>query len=665
MDAHERKLLKLLSNNDVTFFIPPYQRNYEWTENQCNTFFDNVLDLTVRNLNGNQEEHFFGTIVYFNEDSVHAIGEPDKVILIDGQQRITSSMLLLIAIRDSLKDRSKAAWIDDTFLRNNRSSDNQKIKLKQVEADWPSYMSLILNNQNELKKDSAVYRNYSYFMQRINSLDNKDDSFLESMITCGLEKFSIVEIVLEYPRNKWENPQEIFESLNSLGKPLSLSDLIRNYLLMGKTSKEQTSLYNNYWLKLEKRLSGRISMFIRDYMQMKAGKWFKKASDNNTKELYELFKTDFCKKSDTADVLKDLESYAVDYSILYGERTEYDTINFAIQNLTEINVRPSYPFFMSLIHEFRNGKISFTDTSIIINTFNKYELRRRILKLGGAENKGFPALVSKISTLEKSTNKELTFLKILANQEYDLRIPNDDEVSKALREMDFYHFGLAKYLLSLIETSITRAKLDIDDENLQIEHIMPQTLSEKWKKDLGSNFERIHNNLLHNIGNLTLIRHNRELGNKPFNEKKLIYDQMAGLQIAKTKILDNDKWDNVSIKNRQDWIIHLILDNVLNLPEQYRTGYNYKIKEKKESSSLFSFESIGLIGETIDFIKDPNITAKVVNDREVEFEGKLWKLSPLTRELMDRKGLLNKSGAYQGAMYWEYDGTKLNDLYYK
>lgn len=663
MKATDQLLLPdILSSQNITFFIPPYQRNYEWSESQCKAFFDDVLQLTAKNSDGKEEEHFFGSIVYFY-DSQTAIGEPRKAILIDGQQRITTTMLFLIAIRNTLKDKNKADGIDELYLMNRRSSENLKIKLKQVEADWPSYMSIILNDNNGMNKDSAVYRNYSYFLQRISSLEDHSDAFLEKMVNCGLAFFRVVQIVLDYPQNKWENPQEIFESLNSLGKPLSLSDLIRNYLLMGKSSREQTSLYNNYWLKIEKNMNGRISSFIRDYMQMKACKYVKLASDNNTKELYDYFKQVTCSGIDSTEVLKDMESYSQDYSILLEAKTGFSDLDSAIKQLLSIKVTPSYPFFLSLLHEFRMNKFNSSDVTNIIRIFNRYEIRRKILGTSKAENKGFPILVSKIQTLEKSQDKSNTFLQILSNQEYVLRLPNDAELTKGLKEMDFYHFRPSKFILSLLESTITKAPLYLEnDENLQIEHIMPQTLNESWEKMLGDDYKNIHDTYVNNIGNLTLIRHNQELGNKSFDEKKKIYDEKAGLQIAKTKILDKEKWDKNAIEDRQKWIISELLNNVLSLPEEYRNKNNYRIEQKEKRGNLFSFEDLGLVGETIDFIKDPTITAKVVNDREVEFEGKQWKLSPLTREIMERKGLANTSGAYQGAQYWEYDGEKLADI---
>jgi hypothetical protein len=251
----------------------------------------------------------------------------------------------------------------------------------------------------------------------------------------------------------------------------------------------------------------------------------------------------------------------------------------------------------------------------------------------------------------------------LSAQEYNLRLPNDAELSTQLASMNFYNFDYSEYILALVEEELTKARPDIhDDAHLQIEHVMPQTLNSDWESELGPNFEEIHTNYVHSIGNLCLIRHNQELGNKKFSEKKVIYQDKAGLQIARTNIVNCEKWNEESIKNRTTWIVDEIVSKVLAIPDSLRKTNNYNIKETKEKKALFSFEEHGLVGETIDFIADPSITAYVSNDREVEFEGKTWKLSPLTREIEERKGTVSESRAYQGCQYWEYDGTKLSDL---
>lgn len=210
------------------------------------------------------------------------------------------------------------------------------------------------------------------------------------------------------------------------------------------------------------------------------------------------------------------------------------------------------------------------------------------------------------------------------------------------------------------EKKLREAVVDQSDEKLQVEHIMPRTLNGDWQAELGENYEMIHQELVNTIGNLTLIRHNQELGNKKFADKKRIYEENAGLQIAKTEITNHDKWTADAIKERTRWITAILLKDVLPIPDKMRKINNFN---QKESRGL-SFESLQLIGLDIDFIEDPTICAHVASDKEVEFEGRRWILSPLTKEIQTRRGKLNASGAYQGARWWEYDGIRLYDIIY-
>lgn len=247
--------------------------------------------------------------------------------------------------------------------------------------------------------------------------------------------------------------------------------------------------------------------------------------------------------------------------------------------------------------------------------------------------------------------------KILSGMENHLRLPNDIEMERELSVMNFYGLKLCKFVLSLIEESITKSRPDKEDEKLQIEHIMPRKLNESWEKELGEDYEDIHQSLLNTIGNLTLIRHNQELGNKSFSEKKDIYENRAGIQIAKTEIIKYEHWNRETIEKRSKWIINYLLQEVLPIPADMRKTNNFVMK-----MNGLSFLELQLIGQTIDYASDNSIHAKVVSDKEVEFEGKRWHLSPLTREIETRKGTVNASGAYKGSQYWEYDGIKLIDI---
>lgn len=660
MKPIEQHLLPMLSNKDVTFFIPPYQRNYEWTEYQCEVFFDDIVRVTKLNLSGTQAEHFFGTIVYVQDD--HIFGQPDILVLTDGQQRITTTMLCLAAIRDSIDNEQSRQYIDSTYLKNEKTSGDTeyKIKLKQVEKDWDAYKNIILCNEIlDEDKESRVWKNYVYFKTRINELNLNDKINPVSLIELGLEKFSLVTIQLEPKKNFWENPQEIFESMNSLGKPLSLSDLVRNYILLGKTANEQDMLYHNYWLSMEKNVSTSLSDFIRDYMQLYAKDSYKKATEKNYKELYGQFK-DLFKDTDSTKLLNDLKKYSKYYSqIVLGKTTGNLSIDNKLNDLRIIDVSTLYSFLMVVLNEYNENNLAEKDVLDIFDVFIVYFLRRKILRLTQGENKALPRLIDKMNILISSTDKKLKMFEILGNQDHALRLPNDTEISNHLQTMNFYNFSYCKFILSLVEESITKSRPNKNDKLLQIEHIMPQTLTDDWKNMLGNDYERIHQEYIHSLGNLTLIRHNQELSNSSFETKKDIYVHHAGLQIAKDCIINNSEWNEQTIKYRTNWLIDYILSHVIELPDSMKYKNNYTKKESK----LFSFNEHGLIGKYITYVNDRSIIVKVVGDRDVEFEGKKWKLSPLVCELETRRGTVNSSKSYQGPVFWEYNNINITEYF--
>jgi len=658
MIPHENKLLSLLSNNDVTFFIPPYQRNYEWTDEQCKVFLNDIIKTADSNARGITAEHFFGSITYFQTES--PFGQPNKLVLIDGQQRITTTMLFLVALRDILDEGDMRNYVDSKYLKNNNvSGDSEyKIKLKQVETDWAAYKKIILSEEISSKdKNTAVYRNYQYFYNKLLAYKN-DCHNLGEIIDKGLNKFSVITIELQPDKNAWENPQEIFESMNSLGKPLSLADLVRNYLLLGLKAEAQSELYSKYWLHIENVIPGQVSNFIRDYMQANQRRAIHKATENNYKELYGLFKNIFSKE-DSKELLKELSENAEVYSfVIFDISSGNKSIDGELNDIRRINVTTAYSFLMVLLRYWKCGLFSAKDVTDILHVFKIYCLRRRILGLTQAENKVFPTLVNHIGDLTEADDKKQKMYEILANQESNLRLPNDIELSRYMETMNFYNFKYCKFILALIEEKITKSRPQMDDEHLQIEHIMPQKLNDAWIEELGNDSESVHQELVHNIGNLTLIRHNQELGQKAFNEKKKIYTNNAGLQIAKNEIINQDHWNADTIKKREKWITNYLLSDVLPIPDNMRRVNNFKTKTGRG----LSFQELQLIGLDIEFSDDNSIIAHVVSDKEVEFEGKRWRLSPLTKEIQTRRGMVNESGCYSGTQYWEYDGIRLTDI---
>lgn len=665
MKASPTYLLDSLSNNDVTFFIPPYQRNYEWSTENCKVLLSDVKKVTEANLENVKTEHFFGSIVYVVEEV--GFGVPAKYILTDGQQRITTTMLLLMALRDSVDDHIYKKEIHRRYLENDRADDSveYKIKLKQVETDWEAYKLLVLGHEiPENLKNSSVYQNYLFFFKSFESLADVDK---KNLLEKGLMKFSIISIQLEPDRNPWENPQEIFESMNSLGKPLSLADLVRNYLLMGKNTRQQSELYNDFWLTLEKRLPGKLSEFIRDWMQADQHRSFKVARESNYKELYGAFKEIALGRS-VEELFESFVKFSHPYSVVCGlQPTGLRLLDQVIIDLNVIGVAPAYSYLSEVLAAWDEGLLSNVDVIDVLTGIRTYLLRRRVLGIAVAENKFYPVLGKRLIDLSSAKDKTESLFLQLSSQEYALRLPNDDEVASRLRSMNFYNLGRSRnyprLLLSMTEEHLTKSRPIWDDPRLQLEHIMPQKLNHEWRKMLGADFETVHQELVNNIGNITLIRHNQELGNKPFADKKETYSGQSGLQVTQNRVIDMESWDAASIKRRQDYLIDLITQEILEIPAKFKRVSNWNQSEVNSNSFDQRATLNQLIGEKIEFVANPSIVAEVISDSRVLFEGEKWALGPLTKALKERSGAkVSKTSNFHGASNWSWDGVKLVDL---
>ena len=668
MRSLDNQILKLLSNNDVTFFIPPYQRNYEWGEEMCEILYKDIEKVALSNIvaYNNNTQHFFGTVIYYAETTI--LGQPDKYILVDGQQRLTTTMLFLIAARDCAIDDLLKNAIDSKYLKNNNVSGDVefKIKLKQVETDWNAYKNIILSGHlDDNDKKSTVYKNYKFFKTKLEKIEQNK---IRDLIEKGLVNFNIVTIQLEPEKNSWEKPQEIFESMNSLGKPLSLADLVRNYLLLGKSSVQQNNLYHNFWLKIEQNLSGdnnafSVSAFIRDYMQLIDVASYKKATDTNHKELYRDFKDLFGDDNHEQLIIK-LAEYSNEYAILAGYKSSGNKeIDHKITDVRTLKVSAFHSFILGILNLRSKQKISDDDCVEILDAIFIYVARKSILGIRKSENKDAALLAKHFDELVSEPDKRDKMMEICANQIFAMRLPNDNEIQEFLlsEKSNFYNFESGKFLFSLIEESLTKSRPTLNDKLLQIEHIMPQTLNETWKNELGENYQSIHDNYLNNIGNLTLIRHNQELSNHSFRGKKEIYEHNAGMQIAKNKIVSEQNWGEEQIKARAKYLVDILVEKVLPISDRLKKSNNYS-SEKRNIGRRLSFESLDLIGNSIVYFDDFNIVAEVVGNKELRFENKVWRLSPLTREIETRKNRVTRSGAYWGANMWKYQGRTLEEL---
>lgn len=665
MKARENELLTYINNRSLVFHIPPYQRNYEWTEEQCEVFFNDVMKVLEASYNSKVDAgHFFGTIVVTKEC---CSPYPDKITLIDGQQRITTTMLFMLAIRDLIEDEDLKCDINESYLINNHKSNQieNKIRLEQVEHDWETYKNLIIGKYTDCNESSQVYKNYIYFKKKLEDVKNIKKYPLVDIINKSLSKFSIVDIELQPDKYPWEMPQDVFETMNSLGKPLDLSDLIRNYLLLNKSIDEQKSLYHTYWMNLEKHLSNNLSKYFRDFMQMKECHDFLVANGTNAKKLYRSFK-DIFSNVDTTSLIIELSNYSTLYSYIICGEYPNPEIEAKLSILRYIGFTTGYSFLLSLLVKKQENKLNNNDLLCILDVLIVWLLRRRICSLTDGENKTMPSLTKYVEDIITTDNKKSYMFDLMTHLPYSCRFPNDKEVSDALRQINFYEFDLNKLLLILLEYEVSKIKLDFDDDTIQLEHIYPQKAGREWEE--GKTSEEIEKLIekKHSLGNITIIidKHNQSIGNKPFDDKKKIYTEFSGLQLSRKFIIDKNKWGLSEIEERTNELIGLFIGSILSIPEKYSKTNNYKEESKKSKKPNIDLIKLGLKDKYIVSVVSDSLMAKVISKNKLEFEGKEISMSGLAKELdIKYNNHYRISGAYRGGEYFTYEGKYITDLW--
>jgi uncharacterized protein with ParB-like and HNH nuclease domain len=594
MKTESHSINDVLAKNATSFFIPPFQRAYAWGKPEIERYFSDVSRIIESHLDIKQQdklEHFFGTVVIKEEKA----GFANKSVVVDGQQRLTTTLIFLIALRDTETDQVKKDFITQNYLTNNSSSFQDKIKLKQVTKDWDAYKALVNNSQPSSGVISNAYELIKKLIKEKKRLRPEVD--FEHYII-AIQRMNVAVIFLDERPYKGEDPQIIFETLNSLGKPLSLSDLVRNFVLLNMESENQADIYEKIWHpKIEEILLENTSKFFRDYLQYKTASSLKVVSDNNTKELYQQFK-EFVETTyeSHSDFIIDIERYVKCYKWIITEintdkisRNNYNDkeIKELLRNIFhDIKAEAFKPFVLGLLvyHQYTIDKIKLSDETLIstLITIRTYLIRRRVLGITQGENKNVVPLSKKIEGIAKGN---VSMIVLLTNMFYRLRLPNDAEMRSTLTSMNFYE-GLKQYsklILGKIEEYKSKVSVDFRNPKITIEHIMPQKLDDSWKVELGSKYEEIHKNLLHNIGNLILTEFNSEIGNKSFTEKKRKLNNSS--LNYRLDIINRAVWNNHSIKEHQSNMINWFLDT-FPLPDNYKYKTNWNTQ--KTENTLFS-----------------------------------------------------------------------------
>lgn len=531
MEARQISIEDFLSSNKTRFIIPVYQRNYDWREKNCLQLFDDIKEASKRE---NIKSHFMGSIVYVSNSETESIDLKEYVI-IDGQQRLTTITLFLKALYDVILDENLKEEIYETYLINKRLDEQNKIKLKPIKKDDESFRKLLKNDFDTIDKNSNIYKNYIFFKEKLLEIDNTIELFK------GFKKLFIVHIALN---RRDDNPQLIFESINSTGVSLSQSDLIRNFLLMDKEAEEQTKFFENYWFKIEENLSSEnISDFVRDYLTMKQNKI------PNKSEVYEAFKKFvYENKFDVKELLDELYEYSKIYKTFLNPKNEVYALK--IQNLKFLKVTVVFPFLIVLVDLYNKEKIDEENLLHSLNIIESYIVRRAICNQAtNALNKVFAGLYNELLEIDIYEEKDIAkyINAVLVSKKGTAIFPNNDMFKVDFTSRDMYNIKNKQFFLGVLENNNNKEKVDFF--NLSVEHYMPQTLTNSWKVHLGDKFQSIHNMYVHNIGNLSLTAHNSELGNKSFEEKKQFLKEQSRLKLN-SFFVNSTSWGENEIKQR-------------------------------------------------------------------------------------------------------------------
>lgn len=555
-------------------YIPVYQRNYDWTKENCQRLWEDLLMIH----DDNKKSHFFGSIV------VKPANLPFESIVIDGQQRITTISILLLAMRnwmlanennDTQDLNIKPDILERSYLITELVSESEKYKLRSNPRDYKAYLQLFKDRKFH-HQTSNLTNSYNFFYRMLETKRIEIDD-----LHLSIQKLQVMVVNLNSPD---DDPQMIFESLNSTGLELTEGDKIRNFLLMNEDPSVQNDLFVSYWQPFEERVEFEISDFFFYYLSMKNAKSPKKD------RIYDEFST-YYNKSNRDKILffEELSNYSLAYGHLLKPRTDSLRINAILNRFNELDTTVVRSYTMAIINDYYSERFSENSVVEILSVLESYIARRMITKLSSnALNKILSTLsrdVDRLLEKDKNANPVDVISYILLSKTNTGRFPNDTDVIESLRANDFYNVNrrFRTYLFERLENYDHYEAIDIyggiQRQDYSIEHIMPRTLNSVWMKELGNDYSIVHDRYLNNIGNLTLTGYNSKYSNNSFKEKQNIE---KGFKDSHFRYLNKlpasaESWNEEHILNRTEDIVNRALQ-IWSYPQ---STFQPKVKEKE------------------------------------------------------------------------------------
>ncbi|MCP5413596.1 MAG: DUF262 domain-containing protein [Chromatiaceae bacterium] len=549
MKATEAKLLKFLKDSPQ-FVIPIYQRTYSWTEKECRQLWDDILRA------GKNDEipaHFIGSVVYV-EQGLYSVSSQSPLLVIDGQQRLTTVTLLIAALAEALADKEPIEDFSPRKLRNyylvNPEEEGERhFKLILSQTDKPSLIAILNDSEQPTDYSIRITENFRLFQGLL--AKHKDDL---PAVCQGVAKLMIVDISLSRDQ---DNPQLIFESMNSTGRELSQADLIRNYVLMGLEPELQTKLYEKYWRPMElafgqEAYSTHFDPFMRHYLTVRTGEI------PNVREVYEAFKkyasSPKVSEAGVEALVAEVRAYAGYFCAMALGKETAPELSRAFHDLRELKVDVAYPFLLELYQDYVTGMLPAEDFAKAARLVESYVFRRAVCAIPtNSLNKTFATLGKSLKKDRYLESLEAAFLLLPSYR----RFPKDDEFMRELKSKDLYGFRSRSYWLRRLENHGRKERVAVDEYT--IEHILPQCdnvpdkVPAAWREALGDDWLNVWETYRHTLGNLTLTGYNSEYSNRTFTEKRNMEGGFADSPLRLNKMLRTaTTWNKVAIEARAD-----------------------------------------------------------------------------------------------------------------
>ncbi|GAA6885519.1 DUF262 domain-containing protein [Helicobacter pylori] len=608
MKATQSTINDFFALTGTIFSIPVYQRNYTWEEENCEKLLQDIVSISQ-----NKKTHFMGSITYILHliDDEKSLRQLQEFVIIDGQQRVTTIMLLLKAIETKIQNEGIKKEIDNLL-----NLSGQRLRLKPIKSDKEAFDLVMQNRSHELQGVSHIRNNYKFFTKELENYISKGYRIEE--IYGAFLRLKIVAIGLELGE---DDPQVVFESINATGVQLKGLDLIRNYLMMGENSENQKHLYDTYWVPLENWLGEKdLNDFIKTYLRI----YFEDKVKEEERKVYYTLKAHHRDNfpNDIQGLMSDMREYGRIYQIFLdrdhyclerGDSQQLANLRLRIKDLVKIKFGVAKPFVLRCARDFEEGKLDYENFYEILQILISYFVRRSVC--------GDPtAVLNKVlyflhRQLEENVSAD-ALKRYLGKSVGQAAFPNDDKIKVAFAVRDAYSTNqVCKFILLEIE-KLSNAEPP-KEENLEVEHFYPKTPTQEWRDMVGDYFT-FEQDYLNNFGNLTLSGQNQKLGNKPYEAKIALMEQHSSLHLNDYFLNNTHSWGIEEVKARSKYLADQFCQVELfkDLPKEYRTREISKTLDDDLTS--YKFSSVRLPNQRRQIARNAKELASAVIDYLLE-----------------------------------------------